>query len=899
LVDGGVLVQAQSTQPTAAQHNQPHTTANNAFPVADAAWAPAEQDLAQAQGVPHKQHVAELKAKDEYRITLLKAKDEHYAAELKAKDDAYGRLEFEFEKERIALRTEVDRLKAVIETQKAQLQAEKSVLHEQVEAMKAATEQAKSNADALVKEKDSIIEAMRTATDKARTEAESSVKEKDSIIERLKEEAEGKDDIIKERDAIIADLKRQLDVEKSKEPPKPTPADLVPDIDPWYAGSLERYISMLRSEAMEPQVENKINVFTGFLRAESAVRGLEYYSSLPAPIAPEPIDSLPQQIPLLSRPASIASNRKPDMHVSISPQDLSQNDPVQYSPGGRPIIQHKSTFGTGDGLSSQQPVHAPSGQVPPRPTSIQSTSILTPSSSVDEDMHKTPIQSPPEEQAQPQYKAYVPPAPAPTVTESNHRVSMSFVTSPSVAPLHVKKTGKHDEVFFGGPQPTSSNPASQPPTSDSALPDDAAAMPAPLSVKPNSPTIVASAPTQSPPQTLVDLLPKQIHPASPHPRLQRIRLDIQTLPSESASISELTTKWEKAASLMRKRNEEARRKRQEDSEARTNQLFDDHEISYPDIGVIEDEFKEKERLLKAQEDRDEYRTYVEEVFDKVYDSLQLDIKAIMDLYFETEGLLHTSVSGVRVMEGDVDAPTMKEALEVVKELHTAAEVRHEKVVQAVAERDKRYKKTEIQPLYAAGDIQKMKAVEKHFDKAEKQAAARAKAEKVGRLEDLVALVEDVVVRAVATEQGDVDRIVAAIKDLSDDAGQFEEVEERREILGRARETLLLIKDSSKELLTFLNVQEHDLNMAFREADVAHAQADGADAARIIEIEQQAEEKERLLKGEFERKLGILEKDWDGVDELLKEKWPRVSEEDEKKRRMKAALEEARRRNGDV
>ena len=65
--------------------------------------------------------------------------------------------------------------------------------------------------------------------------------------------------------------------------------------------------------------------------------------------------------------------------------------------------------------------------------------------------------------------------------------------------------------------------------------------------------------------------------------------------------------------------------------------------------------------------------------------------------------------------------TTEESLKLLKELHDQVEIRHDKVVNAVSERDKRYKKTEIQPLYAAGNITKMKAVEKHFENAEKQA----------------------------------------------------------------------------------------------------------------------------------------------------------------------------------
>jgi hypothetical protein len=78
----------------------------------------------------------------------------------------------------------------------------------------------------------------------------------------------------RERDAIITDLRHQLQVEKTKEPGEatPTPADFIPDLDPWYADSLERYIVMLRAEAGQTQVKEQIQTFRAFMQAESAIR---------------------------------------------------------------------------------------------------------------------------------------------------------------------------------------------------------------------------------------------------------------------------------------------------------------------------------------------------------------------------------------------------------------------------------------------------------------------------------------------------------------------------------------------------------------------------------------------------------------------------------------------------
>lgn len=946
--DGGVGLQAQQRQATPnqhqvlqqheqrqatpvqqqqAQHQPPLSQTNNQFVMGDSGLPSAYQAPPPAPGVAggqlkNEQHTAELKAKD-LLIERLKADNKKLKAENeKGMDDVAEQLASAYEQklelddqleeakgqrvraeqETSNLRAELSKLKSEGESAKTQAASDQDVLKEQIQAMIATAQQLKAETDILIKEKD-------------------------LLIERLKEDAEGKDDAVKERDAIIADLKRQLEAQKSKEVPKPTAADLIPDLDPWYAGSLERFITMLRSEANEHQVDEKIKVFTGFLRAESGARGLEYYSAPPPVPVQEPVMPAPTQEPVvMSREGSSISNRKPDMHVDVPQSSFAQDDAVQYSPGGRPIMQHKPMTKSNEGRASQQSFNG-TIQEQGRPQSTASTTILTPGSSVDNDLDKTPIQSPPEEQPQPQYKAYVPPAGSSFVPDSAQRASISFSppsVAPVVAPLNPSKHGKHDEIFFGEHQPTpkpeskpESKPASRPTTSGSSLPGES--IPPPLNivgkvVKVHSP-IVPTAPKKSSVDTLAELLPSQIIPAEPHFRLQEIRAQLQTLPAEFAYITELTQKWEKDAAATRKANDEARRKRQEESEERTDQLFNDNEISYAEIGDIEEEFKEKERQLKAQEDRDEYKKYVEDVFNIVYETLQGDIKTIMDLYFETESLLHTSVAGVRALEGH-EEPTTKEALEVLKELHTAAEIRHEKVAFAVSERDKRYKKTEIQPLYAAGNITKMKAVEKHFEAAEKQAAFRAQADKAVHLSDLVRVAQEVVVGAVAAEQGEVDAIVDSLREL--DPAE----DSKDEVLDRTRNTLSAIKANSVGLLTMLNTIEEELASAVCEADLVEAKAHNADLVRLKEIEKGSKEAKEKLEEEFQRKLRVLDQSDGEVKKLLEEKalspasgaaagggvsilTPMPAEgapaaaDDERKRRMKAALEEARRRNGEL
>jgi hypothetical protein len=769
----------------------------------------------------------------------------------------------------------------------AEIEAGKAEFLAEIDRLKAEEEAAKDLARRKSIALDEQVEAMKVAAEKAKIDADALRKENDLTIERIKEDVEGKEDTIKERDTTIADLRAQLEdlrgqleVEKAKEvpaPPQPAPVDLIPDLDPWYAGSLERYIAMLRNEANEPVVELKIKTFKAFLKAESGIRGIDYHDTTPS--APPNSQTMPSQAtqPTGSQDSSGAAAEKRDLSVVVPEGSSSVEDDFEYSPGGRPVIRQLST------LPPERENATHTTFVP----SSQSTAILTPTSSVHDD--STPIQSPPDEQSHPQYKAYVPPIMSPGVSASlAQRQATKFSNIPAVAsPVGPGKI--HDETFFGAQEPRTTKESSRPTSSDES---GGVPVVAPLNFASSRPVSVSMPPKGNALDTLISLLPAQIRPADPSPIVQELRTEAASIKSESKDVGELTKLWEKSASLTRRKNDDARRKRAEDNEAHNDDLFNSDEISYAELKDLETEFKEKERELKRKEDSDECKSYVETVFDEVYASLQADITALVGLYIEAETLLQTSVSGVKSLGGG-DIPTTKACLELLVELHEQIEKTHEEVVQAVAERDKRYKKTELQPLYAAGNITKMKSVEKHFEQAEKQAIHRAKNERAERVDELVKVAEEAVVSAASIEQSERSGIVAAIRDIksSDDSIS--------EILSRAQGTLNLLHESSKSLLGVFNHLEITLNTAEVEADIAQARVDGAPEAQIQDLEAGMSAKESELKMEFTRRIGVLEQDRAEYELLFEKKGGEVevNEGQEKEKRLKMALEEAKRRNG--
>lgn len=794
------------------------------------------------------------------------------AAELKAKDEELWdlrrqskaeteRIQAEIEAGKAGFMAEIDRLKAHEEAARTLASQKSLAFDQQVEAMKVAAEQAKSNADVLKKEND-------------------------LTIERIKEDVEGKEDTIRERDATIADLRKQLDdirvqleEERAKaipEPSKPTALDLIPDLDPWYAGSLERYITMLRGEANEPQVAGKIKTFKAFLRTESGIRGIEYYDTAPTAVTTQQAVSHQSAEPTHFQKSPDTAVETRGLIVDVSQGAIDDDhDDHEYSPGGRPLLKRATIPGEDNGLQ-----HMPF--VP----SSQSTAILTPTSSVHDD--STATQPSLNEQSKPQYKAYVPPVMSNGTTVPLAQRQTGGLSIPTAAASPIGSNKNHDEIFFGDQGHKEKQMSNRLTSSDetSDIP-----VVAPLSFASSRPVSISVLSKSNALDILDSLLPSQVKPVSSRSPLKDLRKKAAFIEFNPKNVVELTESWEKLASQTREKNGSARRKRAEDSEAHNDDLFNSDEISYAELKDLEAELEEQERKLKSQEDQEECKNYVEIVFDKVYNDLQIDITALTDLYIEAETLLQTSVSGIKSLDGG-DALTTKACLELLVELHEQIEKTHSLVVQAVAERDKRYKKTEIQLLYTAGNIAKMKSVEKHFEQAEKQAIHRAKNEKAQRMNELVKVAEEAVINAATKEQSDRGRIIAAVRNLKED-------DNVADMLSRAHEALSLLHQSSKSLLALFNGLEIELNTAEVEADVAQARVNGASESDVQELQAGMSAREAELKEEFARRIDVLDQDRQEFEQLIKDKEGNVQSSDghEKETRLKMALEEAKRRNG--
>ncbi|RPA95684.1 hypothetical protein L873DRAFT_1295381 [Choiromyces venosus 120613-1] len=201
--------------------------------------------------------------------------------------------------------------------------------------------------------------------------------------------------------------------------------------------------------------------------------------------------------------------------------------------------------------------------------------------------------------------------------------------------------------------------------------------------------------------------------------LDGIKKTIAEVGEDFSFIEKINTAYADALKKRLQKLEEERRVRLEEHEEYTDRLFTHHEIGYGDVNDMDQTFNAEEAEKKAKEEEAEYEKYRDEVFQKVYDKIQEGIKGLMDKYFQTINSLQDAVLGKeRWMK--IEGLELTDLLEGLILLRGYIERRHEKVQVAILERDRRYRKTVIQPLYASRNISKMKSMEKHFDESEKK-----------------------------------------------------------------------------------------------------------------------------------------------------------------------------------
>jgi hypothetical protein len=734
------------------------------------------------------------------------------------------------------------------------------------------------------------------------------------------------------------------------------------NLGPEYRASLARYATMLRKEEAAPEGE-KYKLFKAFLLKEDRLRrilyGVEESELAFSGISLGPTKSVePQKAPLVKEPnktpptasevvdasshVTSASPRgvSPRLTVSTSATNedsyvvVERDDDSDYSPGGRPRRPKaalKRTVSQSPRQSSPKKASSPSDYAPiliedlpfspgitvqaPRSDlpSRPGTAPLAMRPRLADDAIKfepprpayTPFRyaegpqrgSEPLVVSRPAYQAYS--ALRHQSVDSGRVMAQSTVSHamPARRETLASPTGntarrEHEEAFLGLIREKSR--AYRPRKEGRPVtPFNRDTVPSPPPV--DRPTQAINAIREMVPKTMPDQ-------RKPSPKLAEAKAAMDKYPDVFSFIPETVAKWDRDNKVVRKKQEEERQLRQEDSEKHIDDLFNAHEIGYSDIGHLEAEFKLAEAKRNYDEDLQELESFADGVFKPVTERLKSDLLQLNAQYIRVVDLLEVeSDSGLQYLKSE-DRASRAEAMEIVLALYNKLQTRHVKMAEAHYERERRRKKLELSVLYTNGDTAAMKKLEQEFTKAERQQALHEAREKDSRANKLMDTFDRASVRGLGDNQQFVDDVNAKLQNLNKLIQEEPEVLPKlivtdvQDLLRSIEDLLDYVANDSKSVLTVSNTADNMLNSADYDVSVAEAKVANATPESMKILEEEKNKEDERIKAEVDTRMGSVAKGPASALTLLKIVARKLSDDPQHQGRVQKALEAAKLRN---
>lgn len=420
--------------------------------------------------------------------------------------------------------------------------------------------------------------------------------------------------------------------------------------------------------------------------------------------------------------------------------------------------------------------------------------------------------------------------------------------------------------------------------------------------------------------SLETVLPERSIPNPDPAPLRNLKQAADTVVDDFSFIRKTVMTWDTKAKQLRERHDKARHSRQVESEERINGLFDEQQIGYGDISVLEAEFKHSEATKKADEDRAEYETFSTDVFGVVWTRLHEEIDQLTPQYGSCTQMLNDALAGKDMFEGFGSRPALGPAMELSLALHQRLENRYQKAFEAVLERNRRLKKIQVAPLYALGSITEVKKLEKQFEDAEREAILDHCQKRAERAYGLMDVLYQNTQRGVGANQDYMEAIMQAVRRIAADAASapsrhLDDPGALQTIVVKAESVVTALAHSSERVVQMFHVADKLLSAADYEVSVAEARLGRADAAILKQRSEEKAKEDRKLVHDLEHRLALIRQGFKRTnDELAKvfsivedkhtdkvtpEETSRPSMESSDpghEERIQKALEEAKRRN---
>ena len=662
-------------------------------------------------------------------------------------------------------------------------------------------------------------------------------------------------------------------------------------LDAWGKASLNRYIAMLREESKAETDQDKLNIFTVFTSRETRLRAVLYGAengAVTEQAATEEIGSIKRASTTAFNPASKAlpalpseetQQRSPHVNGHVrqgskklsafavlgAPKpkptlpkalDITTQSPikdahtiesptsVQYSPGGRPIVP-KAILNDRMSFTSE-PENLAVAATDNISNSRNPTDLPIPSST------EQPRGGLSQGDASPIYKPFRY-SEGPSEAQ-NYAANRQSKRQSQFRPYAAKRmsSDEHREMFL-----------IEKPNAELLLPSSKISQP---TIKPDEeakPDLRRFVHADFDP--LLSVLPEsgEIHPDSL--QLSDLKQRVDAVPDDFSFIHQSVVAWDAKARRRREINERERHMRQVESEQKIDALFDDHEIGYGDISELESGFKRSEAARKADEDRSEYKTFVAEVFSIVWARLHYEIDLLNPHYAEYTKVLNDTTAGKDMFDTSGHRFALAPTMDSLLTLHQKLEIRYQKAFEAVLERDRRLKKTELSPWYSLGNVAKVKQLEKQFEDAEKKAIVEYCRQRDIRANNLMDVLDQNTLRGVGANQDYMEMVMKAVRRIASGRAFASqpgagEAGVGLEEVTRAKSVTKALATSSEQIVQTFHVADMLLNAADYELSVAKAKLSGADVITFQTLKEERAKEDQKLMRDLEHRLALIRED---------------------------------------
>ncbi|KAJ6121671.1 hypothetical protein N7512_004136 [Penicillium capsulatum] len=661
----------------------------------------------------------------------------------------------------------------------------------------------------------------------------------------------------------------------------PREVDPYEDLDPWSKSSLTRYVAMLRKETVADSDEERFKIFTAFMSKETKLREILYNIEHEAPTPQEPTPA-PEPTPPPNSddaPPPSAEDENPAYESGLIPveseditrEDTNDNEDTgsEYSAGGRPIVAKQARRGSHwlpklstlpQGDTSAQLARSPSA--PYSADDRAQKQVLEPLETNPPRPIYTPFQYTEGPQRgsdnltfdRPAYQAYSDLRQASAVSGrvmSNAPLPTSRSRSTSIAtsPVH----NEHDETFLGVIRHRS--------TAYQAI-NRRNTTPLPL-----LPEALRKGRSDSVVEDLRALVWTPLDKHSESSWHVTTRGDLEKFPDDFTYIQEIIDDWEQTAKARRDELDQERSARQEDSEERIDELFNEKEIGYADIHTLEEDFRQTEARVQLEEERLEVEDFINRVFNPLDERLKEEISALRKSYDSALNQLDRDQKGKNSpVEQCSPAVTMK----MVNEIHSKLEIRFQKRLEIALDCERRRKKAERRPLVFMGDTAGLRKLDGDFDRMEKRNILEAARDRDDRANRLMDSFDDAILHGLGMNQSLLDELSskAARLDPSTLRASGLPDSEVEQILKSAATFVASLRADSEEILRSSGVADMTLNEADYNVSVAEARYANSEADVFQRLESEKQKEDAVLQKDLEDKLQSIQRSPSEIDAMV-------------------------------